>query len=76
VTVRSPRALAAENLAATMRVTLPADVPCRTASDLPTAIADAETRGGRTIIVGSLFLVGEALSHFGLLEGEVEKSDQ
>jgi hypothetical protein len=31
---------------------------------LPDAIAGARARGGKTLVAGSLFLVGEALGHF------------
>lgn len=31
---------------------------------LPEAVAGARTRGGKTLVAGSLFLVGEALGHF------------
>jgi dihydrofolate synthase/folylpolyglutamate synthase len=75
VPVRNPRTSAAADLARLAAERAPG-IPCETRPDLPTALADARTHGERTLIAGSLFLVGEALAHLGLMEGEQEMSAQ
>ncbi len=57
----SPRTVTAEELQATLSETVP-NVPVETAADLPGALGLARAHGERTLVTGSLFLVGEALA--------------
>ena len=54
--VNSPRALSARELAA--RITQRVTTPCEWRDDASEALAAACRRGGRTVIAGSIFLVG------------------
>lgn len=74
VPIRNPRALPAAGLAEILRGLTA--VPCSVADDIPSAIAEAERRPERALVAGSLFLVGEALAHLGLIEGAHEVSAQ
>ena len=75
VPVHSPRSLPAADLARIVREGAPA-LPITIAPDLGTALADAGKKGGRTLLTGSLFLVGDALVRLGLAEGTQEWSAQ
>ena len=75
VPVRSPRALAPGDLAKTLRERSP-DVGVAVAGSFSAALADAAQGNPRILVCGSLFLVGEALVHFGLAEGTQEWSAQ
>jgi dihydrofolate synthase/folylpolyglutamate synthase len=57
VTVDSPRALPARELADVIARTLPA-APCRPSDDVDTALRELCSPGGRAMIAGSIFLVG------------------
>jgi hypothetical protein len=41
-----------------------AHLPQAEFATLPEAVGAARSRGGKTLVAGSLFLVGEALGHF------------
>ena len=75
IPVRSPRALAPAALAQILRERSP-DIGVTVAESLAAALADAARENPRILICGSLFLVGEALVHFGLAEGLQEWSAQ
>lgn len=75
VTVRSPRALSAGDLAAMIRAQSP-NLPVEIADSLDEAIIQARGGAGRILIAGSLFLAGEALVRLGLVEGTGECSAQ
>ena len=75
VPVRSPRGLSAADLARVIRERAPS-LPVTEAENLCAALTDAEREGGRTLVAGSLFLVGEALVHLGLADGAQEWSSQ
>ncbi len=66
--VNNPRALPPEDLAALTGGTAFAS--------LASTLAAARQHPERILICGSLFLIGEALTHLGLLPGEQEKSSQ
>jgi dihydrofolate synthase/folylpolyglutamate synthase len=55
--VRSPRALPARDLAATIRATLP-HAPCEACEDAAAALDAVSQPGGRAVVAGSIFLVG------------------
>jgi dihydrofolate synthase / folylpolyglutamate synthase len=76
VSVRNARTLTGDELTTVMRASLPTGVSCGAAPDFRAAFVNAEQRGGRILVTGSLFLVGEALSHLGLAEGAYESSAQ
>lgn len=49
-------------------------LPCGQCDSLPAALAAAESHPERILVAGSLFLIGEALAHFG--SAPVERSEQ
>lgn len=73
--VQNPRTSAPENVAATLAELAPA-LPCSTAPDLAAALREARARPERVLVCGSLFLVGEALVHFGIAPAQPEISAQ
>ena len=75
VPIRSPRALPPADLARIVSETSPG-TPVNVSLSLAEGIASAQSETGRTLITGSLFLVGEALAHLGLAEGAHEISAQ
>jgi dihydrofolate synthase/folylpolyglutamate synthase len=75
IPVRSPRGLPAAELVRVIREKAPS-IPVSEAVSLAAALPDAEAGNGRILVAGSLFLVGEALVHFGLAEGAQEWSAQ
>ena len=62
VPVRSPRSCLAEDVRAIVRELAPT-IPCELALDVAAALAAAATHAERTLVCGSLFLVGEAFAH-------------
>ena len=75
IPVRSPRGLPAADLARIIREKSQSS-PVSVAENLAAALAEAERDGARILVAGSLFLVGEALVHFGLADGAQEWSAQ
>lgn len=63
VTLRSERGLSLAEMRDALAVAGGADLPQGEAGTLPEALATARNRGGRTLVAGSLFLVGEVLGH-------------
>jgi len=61
--VHSQRTSTPEDLYAIIR-SINAGIPCSIAEDLPQALEIANPAENRILITGSLFLVGQALSHF------------
>ncbi len=74
VPVRNPRALPAAALAEVVRDLT--EAPCSIADDICSGLPEAARHPERTLVAGSLFLVGEALAHLGMMEGEHEVSAQ
>ena len=62
--VRSPRALAPEELMRIVKEVAPG-IPCRASDSAEVALAEAAEGGNRVLVAGSLFLVGEVLSVLG-----------
>ena len=75
VPVRNPRTLAVGDLEHIVEELAP-DLPCKGKPDFAAALADGLRYPERVLVAGSLFLVGEALVHFGLATGEPEVSAQ
>lgn len=65
----SPRSSTAGELLAVLHGVAP-EIPAETADDLPAALAAARMHGGRVLVTGSLFLVGEALAQHAGVEPE------
>ena len=63
----SPRAQSLEHLHQELDDLYRSGVPCSTHATVESALAAARTRGGRVLVTGSLYLVGEVLA---LLRGE------
>jgi dihydrofolate synthase/folylpolyglutamate synthase len=64
VPVKSERRLTVEEMKAFLTEAGGAHLPQAEFATLPEAVASARARGGKTLVAGSLFLVGEALGHF------------
>lgn len=64
VTVKSERRLSIAAMRRALAEAGGGDLPTAEFEILPEAVAGARSRGGRTLVAGSLFLVGEALGHF------------
>jgi dihydrofolate synthase/folylpolyglutamate synthase len=64
-TIANPRSATGESVAAIVREAAP-EIPVSTHSTFADALAAAGNE--RTLVAGSLFLIGEALAHFGLAE--------
>lgn len=64
VPVKSERRLAVEEMKAFLKEAGGGHLPQAEFAILPEAVASARARGGKTLVAGSLFLVGEALGHF------------
>lgn len=64
VPVKSERRLTVEEMKAFLTEAGGAHLPQAEFATLPEAVAAARARGGKTLVAGSLFLVGEALGHF------------
>jgi dihydrofolate synthase/folylpolyglutamate synthase len=75
VPVRNPRSMPERELARLVG-TLASQVPCDIRPDFASAFEHASSHSSRVLVAGSLFLVGEALAHLGLMEGEHEPSAQ
>ena len=63
VPVQNPRSATAQEICRAIGQVAPRQ-ECIAVRDLPAALRIAESMGRRTLITGSLFLVGEALAHF------------
>jgi dihydrofolate synthase / folylpolyglutamate synthase len=74
VPVRSPRAMDPKKLAELVREL--SDVPCTTVESVGAGLLQAQRHPERTLVTGSLFLVGEGLAHLGLVPGTHEWSAQ
>jgi dihydrofolate synthase/folylpolyglutamate synthase len=74
VPTRNPRAMGPGELAELARSL--GDVPCTAADSLAAGLQQAQSHPERTLVTGSLFLVGEALAQFGLMPGAHERSAQ
>ena len=61
--VQNPRSATAQEICRAIGQVAPRQ-ECIAVRDLPAALRIAESMGRRTLITGSLFLVGEALAHF------------
>ncbi len=61
--VQNPRSATAQEICRALGEIAPRQ-ECIAVRDLPAALRIAESMGRRTLITGSLFLVGEALAHF------------
>lgn len=75
VTVRNPRTMPATDLTRLVAELAPG-LPCAAEETLPAALALAQQTPERTLVAGSLFLVGEALACLGQAEGTHEMSLQ
>jgi dihydrofolate synthase/folylpolyglutamate synthase len=75
VPVQNPRSSQPEDVAAQWREVAPG-LRCETAPHLAAALGAAMAGSDRVLICGSLFLVGEALTHAGLLPAHGERSAQ
>lgn len=75
VRVNNDRSYTADALAAEIRECLP-ETPAYPIENLPEALRRANEQGTRTLIAGSLFLVGEALVELGLATASDERSEQ
>lgn len=64
VPVKSERRLAVEEMKAFLTAAGGGHLPQAEFATLSEAVAGARDRGGKTLVAGSLFLVGEALGHF------------
>lgn len=64
VPVKSERRLSEEEMKVALAKAGGEGIPIFSASDLSEALANAEKGEGKTLVAGSLFLVGEVLSHF------------
>lgn len=64
VPVKSERRLTVPEMKGFLEEAGGRDLPQAAFDDLPDAVASARARGGKTLVAGSLFLVGEALGHF------------
>jgi dihydrofolate synthase/folylpolyglutamate synthase len=64
IPVRSERRLTVEEMKTFLCEAGGGAVPQDEFESLPDAVANARARGGKTLVAGSLFLVGEALGHF------------
>jgi dihydrofolate synthase / folylpolyglutamate synthase len=64
VPVKSDRRLSVEEMRAALAEAGGGDLPQAGFASLPAAIQSARSNGGKTLVAGSLFLVGEALGHF------------
>jgi dihydrofolate synthase/folylpolyglutamate synthase len=62
--VKSERRLTVEEMKAFLAEAGGAHLPQAEFATLPEAVGAARSRGGKTLVAGSLFLVGEALGHF------------
>ncbi len=71
VPVPSPRTSPPEEVRAVIRGLAP-EIPCAVAKDLDAALAQAARHAERTLVCGSLFLVGEALAR----DSRMERSAQ
>lgn len=71
VPVHSPRSSRPDDVCAAWRELAP-ECPCTTADRLGAALDEAEKPPERTLVCGSLFLVGEALAH---LESHAERPE-
>jgi dihydrofolate synthase/folylpolyglutamate synthase len=74
VPVRNPRSLSAYELSLNVRAVGPDE--CGISDDFAAALVEARKHPERILVTGSLFLVGEALVHLKLAEGEQEWSAQ
>lgn len=64
IPVKSERRLTVEEMKAFLVEAGGGTLPQADLESLPDAVASARARGGKTLVAGSLFLVGEALGHF------------
>lgn len=64
VPVKSERRLSVEEMKAFLNEAGGGHLPQAEFATLPEAVAATQARGGKTLVAGSLFLVGEALGHF------------
>lgn len=64
IPVKSERRLTVEEMKGFLAEAGGGDLPQAGFESLPDAVASARARGGKTLVAGSLFLVGEALGHF------------
>ena len=64
VPVKSERRLTVEEMRASLAEAGGGDLPQAEFASLAAAIESARSRGGKTLVTGSLFLVGETLGHF------------
>jgi len=65
--VRSQRSSTAEEVCAAIQ-----NARCKTAANLADALKIAQQRAGKILVTGSLFLIGEALAHFGVVRDDPE----
>ena len=64
IPVKTERRLTVEEMKGFLKEAGGGALPQAEFESLPDAIAGARARGGKTLVAGSLFLVGEALGHF------------
>lgn len=64
VAVKSERRLSVNEMKAALIEAGGAGIPVTESFSLPEAVAHSRQSGGKTLVAGSLFLVGEALGHF------------
>jgi dihydrofolate synthase/folylpolyglutamate synthase len=69
VPVQNARACAPQELCEIVRRVDPS-WPCTACESLPAALSATRTDAVRTLVAGSLFLIGEALAHFGAARAE------
>ena len=74
VPARNPRAMNPKELAALARELT--DVPCTAVESVAAGLQQAERHPERTLVTGSLFVVGEVLAQLGLVPGAHEWSAQ
>lgn len=75
VPVDNPRACTSAELCEIAR-SIDVHLPCSASTSLSAALATAEDHSERTLIAGSLFLIGEALAHFDPASTHAERSAQ
>lgn len=64
IPVKSERRLTVEEMKGFLAEAGGGGLPQAEFESLPDAVASARARGGKTLVAGSLFLIGEALGHF------------